>query len=149
MAIDKRRCYGEHFTPIAIFENFILPEIRDEIYNYVWVDLYAGEGNLILPILELVPKSYRIDFFKKHIFLFDIQEELVNKMIDNACKNYDIPRDVATQNIRQRDSIFDYPTFLLDLPIPVFHITNPPYLYVGYIRKHNELQHYLKYIAWY
>ncbi|MEM4271429.1 MAG: SAM-dependent DNA methyltransferase, partial [Candidatus Pacearchaeota archaeon] len=79
MAIDKRRYYGEHFTPIAICENFILPEIRDEIYNYVWVDLYAGEGNLILPILELVPKSHRVDFFKKHIFLFDIQEELVNK----------------------------------------------------------------------
>lgn len=142
---EKRRYYGEHFTPIEIFKSFILPEIKDYIYNYVWVDLFAGEGNLVLPILDLVPDNYKIDFFRKHIFLFDIQEDLVNKAIDNAVRNYGIPKEIAIKNIRQRDTILDYPTFLLDLSLPIFHITNPPYLYIGYIKKHSELEHYLKY----
>jgi len=76
----KRRTYGEHLTPIQVFKKFILPEIEDKVYQYVWVDLFAGEGNLILPILELIPKNGRIDFFKKQIFLFDIQENLVKKL---------------------------------------------------------------------
>ncbi|MGC8852904.1 MAG: N-6 DNA methylase, partial [Hydrogenobacter sp.] len=70
---NKKRVYGEHLTSIDIFKNFILPEIKEEIYNYKWVDLFCGEGNLILPILELIPKEKRIEFFEKHIFLFDIQ----------------------------------------------------------------------------
>ncbi|GAG55096.1 unnamed protein product, partial [marine sediment metagenome] len=28
--------------------------------------------------------------------------------------------------------------------LPLYHITNPPYLYLGYIRKHKETQEYLK-----
>ncbi|MEM4326217.1 MAG: hypothetical protein QXU40_02860 [Candidatus Pacearchaeota archaeon] len=39
----KRRTYGEHLTPIQIFEEFILPEIKDYIHQYIWVDLFAGE----------------------------------------------------------------------------------------------------------
>jgi hypothetical protein len=49
---NKRRTYGEHLTSISIFQKFILPEIEKDIYNYRWVDLFCGEGNLILPILE-------------------------------------------------------------------------------------------------
>ncbi|MEM5777917.1 MAG: N-6 DNA methylase [Candidatus Aenigmatarchaeota archaeon] len=140
----KRRTYGEHFTPIQIFKKYILPEIKDDVYNYIWVDLFAGEGNLILPILEVIPKNNRVEFFKKHIFLFDIQEELVNKAIDNAVK-LGIPREIAQKNICQRDTIRDYPSFLLNLELPIFHITNPPYLYIGYIVKHSETQKYLQY----
>lgn len=68
----RRRTYGEHLTLIQIFKEFILPEIKDKLYNYVWVDLFAGKGNLIVPILELIPKNKRITFFRRHIFLFDI-----------------------------------------------------------------------------
>ena len=140
----KRRTYGEHLTPIQIFKKFILPEIKDKIYNYIWVDLFAGKGNLILPILELIPNNERIEFFKKHIFLFDIQEELVEQAIQNTL-NYGIPKEIAEQNIVQRDTIKEYPKFLLNLELPIYHITNPPYLYIGYIVKHKETQKYLEY----
>ncbi|PMP88705.1 MAG: methyltransferase, partial [Caldisphaera sp.] len=144
MPIDHRRVFGEHLTPVEIFKEFILPEIKDKLYDYIWVDLFAGKGNLILPILELIPKDERIEFFKKHIFLFDIQEDMVEQAIENAGK-YGIPRDIAEKNIVQRDTIKDYPKFLLNLGLPVYHITNPPYLYIGYIRKHKELKQYLEY----
>ncbi|MCD6104409.1 MAG: SAM-dependent DNA methyltransferase [Thermosipho sp. (in: Bacteria)] len=139
-----RRLYGEHLTPIEVFKEFILPEIKNKVYDYIWVDLFAGKGNLILPILELIHEKNRIDFFKKHIFLFDIQKELVEQAIKNAIK-YGIPRKIAEKNIIQRDTIKDYPNFLLDSDLPVYHITNPPYLYLGYIVKHKETQKYLEY----
>ncbi len=66
--MDKKRAYGQHLTPVAIFKKYILPEIKNNIYKYKWVDLFAGEGNLILPILEIIPKKERINFFKKHFF---------------------------------------------------------------------------------
>lgn len=140
----KRRTYGEHLTPVQVFKEFILPEIKDKLYNYIWVDLFAGKGNLILPILELIPKKERENFFKRHVFLFDIQKKLVEQAIQNAMK-YGIPREIAEQNITQRDTIKNYPKFLLDLELPVYHITNPPYLYIGYIVKHKETQKYLEY----
>ena len=141
---DKRRIYGEYLTPIQIFKEFILPEIKDKLQNYIWVDLFAGKGNLILPILECIPEEMRVDFFKNHIFLFDIQKELVEQAIQNAVK-YGIPEEIAKENIQQRDTIKDYPKFLLNLELPVYHITNPPYLYIGYIAKHKETQKYLEY----
>ncbi len=140
----KRRTYGEHLTPIRIFKEFILPEIKDKLYDYIWVDLFAGKGNLILPMLELIPENKRIEFFKKHIFLFDIQEELLEQAIQNAL-SYGIPKEIAKRSIIQRDTIRDYPKFLLNLELPVYHITNPPYLYIGYIVKHKETRKYLEY----
>ncbi len=141
---DPRRLYGAHLTPTYVFREFILPEIRSHIYEYVWTDLFAGEGNLILPILELVPPSERVEFFRRHVFLFDIQRDMVERAIQKAT-GYGIPREVAERNILQRDTIKDYPTFLLNLGLPVYHITNPPYLYIGYIVKHKEARKYLEY----
>jgi len=141
---DKRRIYGEHLTPIEIFKKFILPDIKDTIYDYIWVDLFGGVGNLILPILELIPEEKRNAFFEKHIFLFDIQEELVEKARKNAMA-YGIDEKIARKNILQRDTIKNYPTFILKRGLPVYHITNPPYLYLGYIMKHKETHRYLEY----
>jgi len=140
----KRRIYGEHLTPIKIFKEFILPEIEDKIYDYIWVDFFAGSGNLILPILELIPEKERINFFENHIFLFDIQKKFVEQAIFNSMK-YGIPKEIAEKNIIQRDTIKDYPRFLFDLGLPIYHITNPPYLYIGYIVKNKETQKYLEY----
>jgi len=131
---DKRRIYGEHLTSIQVFENYILPEIKDKLYSYLWADLFCGEGNLILPILNLIPPEKRESFFLKHIILFDIQEEMVEKAVKNTC-DYGIPEDIARQRIMIRDTIKDYPAFILNGEFPVFHITNPPYLYKGYIAK--------------
>jgi hypothetical protein len=80
----KRREFGVHLTSIDIFKKFIFPEIKDILYKYTWIDLFCGEGNLILPILEAIPKNNRTDFFKEHIFLFDIQKEMVEKSIEHG-----------------------------------------------------------------
>ncbi|MEO0143339.1 MAG: hypothetical protein ABIL49_01015 [candidate division WOR-3 bacterium] len=71
--MNKQREFGIHLTSTDIFREYILPEIKDVLYKYTWIDLFAGEGNLILPILELIPKDERVSFFKEHILLFDIQ----------------------------------------------------------------------------
>lgn len=140
----KRRALGAHLTSVGIFEKFILSEIKDKLWNYIWVDLFCGEGNLILPMLNLIPKNHRINFFKEHIFLFDIQEEMIKKSITNAEK-YGIPYDIAKENIQKRDTLKDYPIFIKNLSYPIFHITNPPYLYLGYIVK--QAKEHLKYFS--
>ncbi len=140
----KRREFGAHLTSVDIFKKFIFPEIKNILYQYTWVDLFAGEGNLILPILEAIPKNKIIEFFKDHIFLFDIQRDMVKKSIENAI-NYGIPLEVAKENIQVRDTLQDYPKFLRSLKYPIYHITNPPYLYLGYIAKNSERN--LKYFS--
>ncbi|MHA2039310.1 MAG: N-6 DNA methylase [Promethearchaeota archaeon] len=138
-----RRSYGAHLTSSDIFLKFIFPTIKEKIWEYKWVDLYAGEGNLILPILNSIPPSDRIDFFKDHIYMSDIQEEMLEKCIKRAA-DYGIPPEVASHNIELRDNLEQSPDFLKDNQDSIFHITNPPYLYLGYIRKHKETQKYLK-----
>lgn len=133
----RRRELGVHLTSVDIFKKFILPEIRDVLHQYIWVDLFAGEGNLILPILEEIPIEQRVRFFKDHIFLFDIQEEMVERCIRNAEK-YKIPPKIARENIHVMDTLKHYPYFLKEKKLPIFHITNPPYLYLGYIAKNSE-----------
>jgi len=141
---QKFKIYGQYLTPKEIFKTYILPEIKKELYNYLWVDLFAGEGNLILPILEEIPFKERIDFFKEHIYLFDIQPEMVEKAIQNAVK-YGIPEKLAREKIIIRDTINNYPKFILQEKFPVYHITNPPYLYLGHISKNKNMEKYLSY----
>ena len=131
---NKRRTFGEHLTSKKIFYEYILPYIRDILYDYIWVDLYAGEGNLILPILKLIPEPERIDFFKERIFLFEIQPELVKKAIQQA-EYYGIPKEIGMKNIILKDTLQEFPKEIVSKKFPVFHITNPPYLYIGYIVK--------------
>ncbi|NVM17843.1 MAG: Eco57I restriction-modification methylase domain-containing protein [Candidatus Lokiarchaeota archaeon] len=140
----NRRKYGLHLTSIDIFYKYIFPEIKDLLEIYLWVDLYAGEGNLILPILNEIPVDHREYFFQNHIYLFDVQKDMVQKCIENAVK-FGIPKEIAQQNIKMRDNLETFPQILKHQKYPIFHITNPPYLYLGYIRKHNETQKYLGY----
>ncbi|MCK4687124.1 MAG: SAM-dependent DNA methyltransferase, partial [Candidatus Lokiarchaeota archaeon] len=139
-----KRKFGSHITSIEIFNQFILPDIKKLLLDYIWIDLYAGEGNLILPILNEISLNDRREFFKDHIYLFDVQPSMVNKCIANAF-SYGIPEYLAKNNIKLRDNLENFPSFLKRKNIPIFHITNPPYLYLGYIRKHQETQNYLKY----
>ena len=138
-----RRAFGIHLTSSEIFLEYIFPEIQDKLWQYRWIDLYAGEGNLIIPILNSIPFKDRIKFFEDHIFLFDIHPEMVDKCIENV-GNYGIPSKVASNNIKVRNNLENFPIFLKNEQLPLYHITNPPYLYLGYIRKHKETQKYLK-----
>ncbi|MFX1393067.1 MAG: N-6 DNA methylase [Promethearchaeota archaeon] len=139
-----RRTLGVHLTSVDIFLKYIFPEIKGKIGKYIWVDLYAGEGNLVLPILNEITPEERVSFFKNHIYLFDIQSEMIQKCIKNA-KSYGIPIEIARKNIKVRNNLENFPMNLKKNKHPIFHITNPPYLYLGYIRKHKRTQKYLKY----
>lgn len=140
----RRRAYGAHMTSINIFAEFILPEIKDVLEKYVWVDLYAGEGNLILPILRKIDSNEREKFFQDNMYLFDVQKEMVKKCIENA-KSYGISKSVAENNIKERDNLHSFPEFLNELQKPLYHVTNPPYLYLGYISKHESTKDLLRY----
>ena len=140
----KRRKFGLHLTSVDIFYNYIFPEIKDRLEDYLWVDLYAGEGNLILPILEEIPVDQRITFFQNHIYLYDVQKDMVQNCIKNA-ECYGIPKEIAENKIIIRDNLEDFPQILKKQNYSIFHVTNPPYLYLGYIRKHNETKKYLEY----
>lgn len=141
---NHRRALGVHLTSSDIFLNYIFPTIENELCDYLWVDLFAGEGNLIFPLLDSIKEESRINFFKEHIFLSDIQEDMVIKCIKKAQK-YGIPSEIARKNIIKRDNLQSYPPFLENKRFPIFHITNPPYLYLGYIRKHPETKKHLLY----
>ncbi|MFX0040499.1 MAG: N-6 DNA methylase [Promethearchaeota archaeon] len=138
-----RRSLGVHLTSRDIFLKYIFPEIEEKLWEYIWIDLYAGEGNLILPVLSSISVEKRIEFFREHIYLFDVQPEMVQKCLINA-KNYGIPTEIAKKNIQIRNNLDNFPRFLKDTSFPLVHITNPPYLYLGYIRKHKETQKYLE-----
>jgi hypothetical protein len=140
----SRRTLGVHLTSTDTFLEYIFPEIAGELNNHIWVDLYCGEGNLILPILDSISKEKRDDFFSNNIFLYDIQLEMVNKCIKKAV-SYGISEEIAKQNIKQRDNLKNYPKELLQKGLSIYHITNPPYLYLGYIRKHKETERHLEY----
>ena len=43
---DIRRKFGIHLTSKELFYTYIFPEIKDKLNQYIWVDLFAGEGNL-------------------------------------------------------------------------------------------------------
>lgn len=126
--------YGEHLTPLDVFERYIKPEVEKRLYDYIWTDMFAGEGNLIIPLLELVPEGHRVGFFRERVFLFDLQEKMVRKTALRL-KKLGIPEEVVLKNVQVRDSIKEYPTFLFEKEYPVYHITNPPYMYLGQIAK--------------
>ncbi|MFX1489904.1 MAG: N-6 DNA methylase, partial [Promethearchaeota archaeon] len=146
MEKSHKRKYGSHLTSTDIFQEYILPDIKPILKDYIWIDLYAGEGNLILPILDVIPIEEREEFFRGHIFLFDIQSTMVEKCIENA-KSLGISKNTIKKNIRLRDNLESFPQFLKKEKLPIFHITNPPYLYLGYIRKHIETKSFLKHFA--
>ncbi|MGC8515669.1 MAG: N-6 DNA methylase [Thermoplasmata archaeon] len=133
--LDQRRLLGSHITPVSVFRDYILPDLKQLMPDHMFTDLFCGEGNLILPMLDLVPRSERTDYFRKHIFMCDADPEMVEKAKVNA-SDYGIEQEVLETHITVSDSISSYPE-MKDAGKTV-HITNPPYLYVGHIMKHSE-----------
>ncbi|BCW94675.1 MAG: N-6 DNA methylase [Fimbriimonadales bacterium] len=142
----RRRALGEHLTPQQLLHTYILPEITPLLTQYRWVDLFAGRGDLILPILEQIPPAERAEFFAEHIRLYDIQPQMVAQCIQRAVA-LGVPEPLARENIRQQDTLAHYPEEILRSALPVYHVTNPPYLYLGYIPKQPETRPYLQYFT--
>jgi methylase of polypeptide subunit release factors len=134
MEMKKRRPLGNHSTSMEIFYDFINPSIFKDLNNFAFVDMFSGEGNLILPILKNISTNKRNEFFRQSIYLFDLLPESIEKSIENA-KSYGISREVAEKNILKWDSLDSFPERLKHLNKPIYHITNPPYLYSGYVGK--------------
>ena len=114
----KRRTLGVYLTSENLFMEYILPEIKDKLYKFIWVDLYAGKGNLILPILNEIDYEEREAFFKDHIYLFDIQEEMIDCCIEKA-EHYGIHKKIAEENIIQRDNLQNFPLFFKKKKLPM------------------------------
>ena len=142
--LDQRRLLGSHLTPVSVFQDYVLPDLKPHMHDHMFMDLFCGEGNLILPMLDLVPRSERTYYFRMHIFMCDADPEMVDKAISNA-SDYGIDHEVLETHITVRDSISSYPP-MIDAGKTV-HITNPPYLYVGHIMKHPEASFQASYFA--
>ncbi len=141
-ASRRRRANGVHYTPSSIFVEHILPPIRGDLWRYCWADLYCGDGSLIFPIVECIPEPERDRFFEGHVRMFDIDAASVGRCVASAVR-LGIPEETARRSISQLDTLARFPEIRSDHE--VYHITNPPYLYIGYIRKHSETQGHMRY----
>lgn len=137
-----RRANGVHYTPTKIFEEHIYPKIKDSLWDYCWIDLYCGEGNLLFPILGHIPEEKRNEFFAEHICMFDIDPHSIEKCIKRAVE-LGILEKLARERITCRDTLANFPK--VKSKYQLFHVTNPPYLYLGYISKHPETKKHLQY----
>lgn len=139
---SRKRADGVHYTPESIFEEHIFPSIKDDLWSYCWTDLFCGEGNLIFPIVEKIPRTDRGRFFEQHVRMRDISHTAVRRCISKAMR-LGVPEAIARKSISVSDTLLAFPE--IDSGYEVYHITNPPYLYIGYIMKHAETQRHLKY----
>ncbi|MHB1440044.1 MAG: N-6 DNA methylase [Cuniculiplasma sp.] len=129
-----RRDSGSHSTTSELFRDFILPMIGSRVRTCSFMDLFCGEGNLILPILEYIPPEERTDYFKKNIFLVDKYQDKIEKCIRNV-EELGVEEKVAEENIFCMDSLNGFPALPEQVKKRIIHITNPPYLYSGYTGK--------------
>lgn len=142
--MTEHNIYNEHLTPSIVFDKYILDEVLPVRARYRWIDLFAGNGDLIFPLLEHTPKSERIEFFREHIFMCDIQPVKVWACIQRAI-SLGIPESIAVRNILIWDSLESYPPEALLTTLPCYHITNPPYRYIGRIAKTPQIRRHLEY----
>lgn len=139
---SQKRADGVHYTPASVFEEHIFPSIKDDLWSYCWTDLYCGEGDLIFPIVEKIPRADRATFFEQHVRMRDISASAVRKCLGRASR-LGVPEEVARKSIAVSDTLLRFPE--INSCYEIYHITNPPYLYIGYIMKHAETQRHLKY----
>ena len=137
-----KRKQGAFYTPTELFDKYIYPEISDILWDYTWIDLFCGRGDLIIPLLSHIDPRERADFFAGHIKCFDVDLTAL-KRLSNRLKSMGIPDDIIERNLMQADTLEQFPEF--DYDFPLFHITNPPYLYKGFIPKTKETRVLLRY----
>jgi methylase of polypeptide subunit release factors len=137
MTTDRRK-FGAFLTPEKISTRFVLPPLKGRLAEFLWVDMYCGEGSLLLPLLHLIPERERTAFFEKRVLLFDIQGKMIERAREKAV-SLGVSAEAARRNIVRGDSLASVPGRVRESPLPVWHITNPPYIYAGHIMKGGDL----------
>ncbi|MDW8359221.1 MAG: N-6 DNA methylase [Candidatus Caldarchaeum sp.] len=138
--LKKKR--GSFYTPDEVFERYILPRVRDVLWSFTWVDLYCGRGDLVAPLVRAVDVDERNEFFSEHVRCFDIDEQALSTFAARLVE-LGVNKQLVERNLKQADTLLKFPDF--DHSYPIYHITNPPYLYRGYMPKTEKTRELLKY----
>ncbi|MFN3621760.1 MAG: N-6 DNA methylase, partial [Nitrososphaerales archaeon] len=138
--LKKKR--GAFYTPAELFSNYILPRIKDTLWDYTWIDLYCGKGDLIIPIVKAIEANQRSEFFSEHIRCFDVDSYALSVFADRL-RQVGVKDELIKKNLIQADTLKEFPRF--EYSYPLYHITNPPYLYRGYIPKAEKTRDLLQY----
>ncbi|MEM3510851.1 MAG: hypothetical protein QXE57_06100, partial [Nitrososphaerales archaeon] len=78
--LKKKR--GLFYTPSEVFRKYVLPKLKDSLWDYTWIDLYCGKGDLIIPIVKDIEENNRNKFFSEHVRCFDIDEHALSLFAD-------------------------------------------------------------------
>jgi len=147
VAVNRKRLpkrkQGVFYTPTELFDKYIYPEISDILWDYTWVDLFCGRGDLIIPLLLHIECQERTAFFADHIRCFDVSPMALKELAKRLREIGITDEDLIKKNLIQTDTLIRFPEFEHDFPL--FHITNPPYLYKGFIPKTKETSELLRY----
>jgi len=138
----QKRKIGAFYTPEGIFDKYILPKIETLLWEYTWIDLYCGKGDLIIPIVKCINENKRDLFVEQHIKCFDIDEKALS-IFKERLRNLNVKEEVIERSVVQMDTLEKFPDF--SYVYPLYHITNPPYLYRGFIPKTEKTRELLKY----
>lgn len=142
-ASPSRTALGRHYSPES-FYSLLRPYLLPFLRTHLFADLFAGAGNLLLPLLREIPPEERGVWALKHLLLVDIEEEAVVALRE-ALRREGLSPEAVRTIARRGDSLRESPPWPDGLP--VFHVTNPPYLYLGRIRKDASLRHLLPLFA--
>ncbi|MEM4165502.1 MAG: N-6 DNA methylase [Nitrososphaerales archaeon] len=138
--LKKKR--GLFYTPAEVFRKYVLPKLKDSLWDYTWIDLYCGKGDLIIPIVKDIEENNRNKFFSEHIRCFDIDEHALSLFADRL-RQIGVKDELIKKNLIQLDTLKEFPSF--EYSYPLYHITNPPYLYKGYMPKTEKTRDLLQY----
>lgn len=138
--------YSAFLTPEAVIREYIAPDLIEQLDRYCWVDLFAGRGDLLFGLLESVPRPKRSAFFDAQMRLFDIQPAMVEACQQRAMA-LGVSADVARRRIRVLDTLLIYPEDIFQAEKPVYHVTNPPFLYLGLAKKRAEWSRFQLYFS--
>lgn len=130
--IWQGKILDEFLSPTKLFKKYIEPEARDMVYEYVWVDLFTDEGDLILRCLT--PIERKLCFLRIRIFLFCIQREIIEKAIKNT-ERYG--------SLKRRWEEYYLENYSQELPRTCIRersigLSYPPYMYLGYMARYIE-----------
>lgn len=126
---------GIHYSPEDFYPH-LRPYLLPHLHSHRFVDLFGGQGNLLLPLVQEVPPGERNAWAERHLLLVDLREEAVERARVRLVASGLTP-ETARRVARRGDSLRE--ELLPQDGLPVFHLTNPPFLYLGQIRKNPAL----------